>query len=114
MRGEPRDALDLVAVVGLRVAGVAGAVVFCARAKVDSAGELADEGEAHVAADRLFERGDGDEGGGGEEAGAEVAEGGELLAEFEEALFGADGAGAPFLEREWPLVREMVMVLLVV
>lgn len=45
----------------------------------------------------LFERGDGGEGVGGEVAGAEVAEGVEFFAEFEEALFGADGTGAVFL-----------------
>ena len=37
-----------------------------------------------------------DERGGGEVAGAEVAEGGEGGAEEEEALFWAYGAGAPF------------------
>ena len=45
----------------------------------------------------LFERGDGGEGVGGEVAGAEVTEGVEFFAEFEEALFRADGTGTVFL-----------------
>ena len=45
----------------------------------------------------LFQGRDAGQGVGGEVAGAQVAEGGEFLAELEEALFGADGARAVLL-----------------
>ena len=48
----------------------------------------------------FFERGDGGQRVRGEVAGAEVAEGVELFAQLEEALFGADGARAIFLQGE--------------
>jgi hypothetical protein len=64
------DALDLMARVGFRVHSVAGAVVFGALAKVDSAGQFADDGEVDAAADGFFERRGGDERGRGEETGA--------------------------------------------
>lgn len=96
---EAGDALDLGPRVGFRVECVAGAVVFFALAKVDPAGEFADDVEVDAAAYVGAERGDVDERGGGEVAGAEVAEGGHFFAESEEALFGADGARSPFLFR---------------
>lgn len=39
-----------------------------------------------------------DEGRRGKKAGSQVAIGLKFLAQFEDALFGADGAGAPFLQ----------------
>ena len=86
--------------VRFSVHGVAGAVVFSAIPKVYAASEFADDVKVDAAADGFFQGRSGDEGGGGEEARAEVAEGLERFAEFEEALFGAHFAGAPFLERE--------------
>ena len=54
---ETGDALNLMTVVGLGIAGVAGAVVLDAVAKVDAAGELTDDDEIGAAADRGLERG---------------------------------------------------------
>lgn len=95
--GQARDALDLGPGVGFGVVGGAVAVVLLARAEVDPAGEFADDGEVDAAADGFLQGRDGDEGGRGEGARPQVAEGGEGFAEGEEALLGADGAGAPFL-----------------
>lgn len=98
MRRQPRNALNLRSGVGFRVPGVPVAVfLLLALPEVDAPRQLADDGEVDPAADVLFERGDGDQGVGGEVAGAQVAEGAEFLAELEEALFGADGTGAVFL-----------------
>ena len=104
MRRQPRHALNLRPGIGLRVPRVPVIILLLlALPKVDAPRQLADDGEVDAAADGLFERGDGGQGVGGEVAGAQVAEGLELFAQFEEALFGADGAGAVFLfvgERE--------------
>ena len=99
--GQAGDALDFLAGVGFAVLGpfvgaFGGWVGFLALAKVDAAGEFADDDEVGAGADFFLEGADLGEGGGGEGAGAEVAEGVELFAEFEEALFRADGAGAVF------------------
>lgn len=106
MRGQPRDALNLRSAVGFRVHCEAAAVVLGALTKVDAAGEFADDIEIYAAGDGFFERGGGEEGGRGEEAGAQVAEGLELFAEAEDALFGADGTGAPFLWRSRERISE--------
>ena len=81
------DAFDLVAVVGLGVAGVAAAVVLCALAEVDAASELADNVEVHAAADLSLERRAIDEGLGGEETRAKVSVGAHFFAQLEDALF---------------------------
>lgn len=91
------DTLDLRAGVRLRVHGEAAAVVLLAVAEVDAAGQFADDVEVDAAADFGAERGAVDQRRGGEVAGAEVTECAHLLAQTEEALFGADGASAPFL-----------------
>jgi hypothetical protein len=93
---EASDALNFVAVVGLRVAGVAAAVVLCALAEVDAAGQLADNVEVDAAADLGLEGRAVDEGLGGEEARAKVSVGAHFFAQLEDALFRADLAGAPF------------------
>ena len=98
--GKADHAHNLIPTVWLGIHCVAGAVVFGALAKVDAAGEFADDVEVNAGADGFFQGGGGDEGGCGEEAGAQVAEGLERFAEFEEALFGPDFAGAPFLDGE--------------
>lgn len=67
-----------------------------ALAKVDAAGELADDDEVGAAADAGLERGRVDEGVRGKEARAQVAVGAHLLAQPQDALLWADGAGAPF------------------
>jgi len=100
MSCQPRNTHNLIATVWLRVHCEAGTVVFGSVAKVDAAGEFANDVEVDAFADGFLERRFGDERGCGEEAGTEVAECLELLAEFEEALFGADGAGAPFLLKQ--------------
>jgi hypothetical protein len=92
---EAGDALDLMAVVGLCVAGVAAAVVFCALAKVDAAGKLADNVEVDAAADLGLEGRAVDEGFGGEEARAEVSVGAHFFAQLENALLRTHLAGAP-------------------
>jgi hypothetical protein len=92
---ETGDALDLVAVVGLCVAGVAAAVVFCALAKVDAASELADNVEVDATADLGLEGRAVDEGFGGEEARAEVSVGAHFFAQLEDALLRTHLAGAP-------------------
>jgi hypothetical protein len=94
---EPGDALDLRARVRLRVHGVAAAVVLLALAKVDAAGQFANDVEVDAAADFGPEWGAVDQRRGGEVAGAQVTECAHFFAESEEALFGADGASAPFL-----------------
>ena len=99
MRRQPRDALNLRPGVRLRVPRVPVVVLLLFPfPKVYSPRQLADDGEVDAAADGFFERRDGGEGVGGEVAGAEVAEGVHFFAELEEALFGADGARAVFLE----------------
>ncbi len=98
MRRQPRHALDLRSGIRLRVPGVPVIVLLLfPLAKVDATGQLTDYGEVDAAAYVLFERGDGGEGVGGEVARAQVAEGRELFAELQEALFGADGSRAVFL-----------------
>ena len=97
MRRKARDAFYLRPGIGFGVVGGAVAVVFLAVPEIDTPRKLADDGKVDVTADAFFEWGDGYEGGGGEGAGAEVAECGEGFAEGEEALFGADGGCAPFL-----------------
>lgn len=97
VRGEAGDAFDLGARVRLRVHCETGSVVFLAVAEVDTSRQLADDVEVDAAADFFFEWGALDERGSGEVAWAEVAECAHLLAELEDALFRADGAGAPFL-----------------
>lgn len=97
VRRETGNALDFGARVRLRVERVAIAVVFLAVAEVDTTSQFTDDVEVDAAADVSAERGAFDERGGGEVAGTEVTEGAHFLAEFEEALFGADGAGSPFL-----------------
>lgn len=100
MRGQPRDSFDLRGGIRLRVEG--GRILvrrFLAVAKVYPARELAHDGEVDVAGDVWLERGELEQGGRGKGARAQVAEGGEGFAEFQEALFGADEAGAPFLEQ---------------
>lgn len=94
--GQAGDALNLGARVGLRVPGGAGAVVLLALAKVDAAGQLADNDKVGALADRGLEGRVVDEGVRGEEAGAQVAVRAHLLAQLEEALLRADGARAPF------------------
>lgn len=94
--GQAADALDLLAGVGLRVPGLAVAGVLLALAKVDTARQLADDDHVGAAADVGLEGGEVDEGLGGEAAGAQVTVGSHLLAEPQETLLGADGAGAPF------------------
>jgi hypothetical protein len=85
--GEAGDALDLVAVVGLCVAGVATAVVLCALAEVDAAGELADDVEVDAAADLGLEGRAVDERLGGKETRAKVSVGAHFFAQLENALF---------------------------
>ena len=98
MRRQPRHALNLRPGIGFRVPRVPVVLVLLlARPKVDAPRQLADDGEVDAAAYVLFQRGDGGQGVGGEVAGAQVAEGLELFAQLEEALFGADGACAVFL-----------------
>jgi hypothetical protein len=75
------------------------ALVLFPLAKVYAACELADDGEVCAAADVGFEGGGVDEGVGGEETGAQVAECAELFTEAEDALFRADLASSPFLRR---------------
>lgn len=94
---ETGDALDLRAGVRLRVHGEAAAVVLLALAEVDPAGQFADDVEVDAAADFGAERRAVDQRRGGEVAGAQVTECAHLLAQSEESLFRADGAGAPFL-----------------
>lgn len=93
---EPGHALHLGARVGLLVPRVPAAVVLVALAKVDAARELADNDKVGAAAHGRLERRGVDEGVRGKEAGAQVAVGAHLLAQAEEPLLGADGAGAPF------------------
>ena len=98
MRRQPRNPLNLRPGVRLRIPSVAVVVfLLLPLPEVDAPGQLADYCEVDATAYILFERGDGGQGVRGEVAGAEVAEGVELLAELEEALFGADGARAVFL-----------------
>ena len=89
------DALDLVAVVGLCVASVAAAVVFCALAEVDAASELADNVEVHATTDLGLEGRAVDERLGGEETRAKVSVGAHFFAQLENALLRSHLAGAP-------------------
>lgn len=97
MRSEPRYAFYLGAGVGFHIVSGAVTRILFTIPEVDAPGEFADDGEVDAGANGFFEGRSRDEGRGGEGAGAEVAECGEGFAEGEEALFGADGAGAPFL-----------------
>ena len=92
---EAGNALDLVAVVGLCVAGVAATVVLCALAEVDAASKLADNVEVDAAADLGLEGRAVDERLGGEEAGAKVSVGAHFFAQLENALLRSYLAGAP-------------------
>lgn len=98
--GEARDALDLLARVGLAVLGrlvfAVGWVGLAAVAKVDAAGEFAHDHEVGAFADGLFERRDLGQRGAGEGARTQVAECLHLFAQLEQALFRPYGAGAPF------------------
>lgn len=94
---QSRDPLDLVSVVGLRIHSVTGPVVFYAVAEVDAARQLTDDDEVGATADFRLERGAVDQALAGEAAGAQVAEGAELLAQTEETLLRSDGGvGTPF------------------
>lgn len=93
---ETGNALNLGARVGLHVPSGARAVVLLAVAKVDAAGQFADDDEVGAAADLGLEGRGVDEGVGGEEAGAQVSVRAHLLAQPQQALLGADSAGAPF------------------
>lgn len=95
--GETDDALDLLARVGLSVHGVSGAIVLLALTKVDTARQLADDVEVNAAADVGLERRALDQRGRSEVAGPQVAECAHFLAQLEDTLFWAHGAGAPFL-----------------
>lgn len=95
--GETGDAFDFGARVRLCVQCVAVAVVFLAVAEVNTTSQFTDDVEVDAAADVGAEGGAFYERGSGEVAGTEVTEGAHFFAEFEEALFGADGAGSPFL-----------------
>ena len=99
MAGQAGDAFDFrpgvgFGVVGLLAVGVAG---LLPGAKVEAAGEFAHDGEVGAAGDVGLERGGGEEAVGREEAGAEVAKGGHLLAQLEQAFFRPDLARGPFL-----------------
>lgn len=65
-------------------------------AKVDAAGQFADDDEVGTAADLGLEGRGVHEGVGGEEAGAQVSVRAHLLAQPQQALLRADSAGAPF------------------
>lgn len=91
-----RHTLNLWPAVGFRVHGLAIAVVLDAVAEVNATGQLTNHDKVGAAADLSLERGEVDEGVGGEVARAQIAVGTHLFAEAEEALFRADGAGAPF------------------
>ena len=98
MGRQPRHPLNLRPGIGFRVPRVTIVVLLLlALPEVDAPRQLADDGEVDAAADVLFERGDGGQGVGGEVAGAQVPECLELFAQLQQALFGADGAGAVFL-----------------
>jgi hypothetical protein len=92
---ETGDALDLVAVVGLCVAGIAAAVVLCALAEVDAASELADDVEVHATTDLGLERRAIYERLRGKEARAKVSVGAHFFAQLENALLRSHLAGAP-------------------
>jgi len=93
---EAGDALNLRAGVDLGIPGESITGILLALAKVQSTGQLADDVEVGAAADVGLEGGDIDERVRGEVAGPQVAVSLHLLAELEDALLGADGAGAPF------------------
>ena len=97
MRRQPRYPFDLGPGIRFRIIRRAVTVVFLAISEVDTASQFTDDGEVDASADGLFKWGAGDEALGGEGAGSEVAECGEGFAKGEEALFGANGTGAPFL-----------------
>ena len=94
---EPGDALDLGTRVRLRVHRVAAAVVLLALAKVDAARQLTDDVEVDATAHVRAQRRALDQRGRREVARTQVAECAHLLAKLQDTLFGADGAGAPFL-----------------
>ena len=93
---EADDALDLRARVDLRVPGDSVTSILLALAKVQTTRQLADDVEVGAAADVGLERGDFDERVGCEVARPQVAVGLHLLAQLQDALFGAHGAGTPF------------------
>lgn len=90
------NALNLRAGVDLSIPGSSITCILLALTKVQTTRQLTDDVEVGATADIGLERGDLDERVGGEVAGAEVAVGLHLLAELQDALLGADGAGAPF------------------
>lgn len=93
---EAGDALNLRARVHLGIPRYSITGILLALAKVQSTRQLADDVEVGAAADFGLERRNVDETVGGEVARAKVAVGLHLLAELENALLGADGAGTPF------------------
>lgn len=93
---ETGNTLNLRAGVYLGIPRSSITSILLALTKVQTTGQLTDDVEVGAAADIGLERGDLDERVGGEVAGAEVAVGLHLLAELEDTLLGADGAGAPF------------------
>jgi hypothetical protein len=106
---EANDTLDLVTRVGLSVHGVSGTVVLLALAEVDTTGQLTDDVEVDTAADIGLEGGALDQRGSGEVARAKVTKCAHLLAQLQDTLLRADGAGAPFLcaMREWVVFGEV-------
>ena len=97
MAGQTSDTLNLRARVGLGVEREPITGVFLTIAEVDTASQFTNDVEVNAAADLGLEWRDVDEGGSSEAAGPEVSECAHFFAEFEDALFGADGAVAPFL-----------------
>lgn len=94
---QPCNTLNLWAGVRLRIPRLAGTIiVLLTRAKVDATRKLADHENIRSAADGGLKGRGVDEGVGGEEAGPEVTVGAHLLAQLQQALLRADGAGAPF------------------
>lgn len=96
MSSEAGNTLNLRARVDLSIPRNSITSILLPFPKVQTTSQLTDDVEVGAAADVSLERGDVDEGVGGEVAGAKVTVGLHLLAELEDALLGADGAGAPF------------------
>lgn len=94
---EADDTLDFDTGVGLSVHGVTRAVILLALAEVDTASQLTDDVEVNTAAHIGLEGRAVDQRGGGEVAGTQVTECAHLLAQFQDTLLRADGAGTPFL-----------------
>lgn len=94
---ETSDALDFSTRIRLRVQRVAATIVLLALAEIDTTRQFTDDVEIDTTAHVSTERGAVDQRGGCEVAGPQIAKGGHFFAQFEKALLGADGAGAPFL-----------------